>query len=93
MAKQSAADLLRAHATVFEEKNKVYGENYKHFGRLMTGLYPQGLTVKTEAEWIQLGLILNAATCLQRYCFVAGGHADSAQDLSVYGAMMEEILQ
>lgn len=85
--------LLRAAADTFEQRNAVYGDNYKKFGTLLLALFPDGIpAAKTEEEATRLHLLIYCAGKLQRYGynFAAGGHRDSARDLAVYAAMLEE---
>jgi hypothetical protein len=85
-------DLLRQAAATYEERNKTYGDNYKHYGMVMIGLFPEGLKIKDEKDWVRLGLVHNCVTKLGRYCHdISRGHKDSAHDLSVYAAMLEEM--
>ena len=90
--KQSAPDFLEAAANTYRQRNKMYGTNYRHFGKVMSGLFPQGLELKTDEQWVRLGLVQNCVTKLGRYCAkLESGHKDSARDLSVYAAMLEEM--
>jgi hypothetical protein len=88
----SVPEILIDGADTYQERAKVYGPNYKNFGAVMRGLFPHGLTVKSEEDWVRLGLIQNCVTKLGRYCAdISKGHADSAHDLMVYAAMLEEM--
>jgi hypothetical protein len=91
--RKAAPDFLEAGAATYRERNKLYGDNYHHFGKLMMGLFPQGLRVETHDDWNRLALVINCAGKLQRYTqsFTRGGHQDSAHDLMVYAAMLEEL--
>ena len=88
-------DLLRGAAQTYEERQKTYGSNYKDFGKVMTSLFPKGITLDSEEAWVKVGLLLNSVTKLARYCGSMqqglSGHADSAHDLSVYASMLEEV--
>lgn len=92
---QEVSDILTAAAETFAQRNKVYGSNYKKFGKLMIGLFPDGFAPKTEQDWVKLGLLLNIVTNLGRYSSsmtrVGLGHGDSARDISVFAAMLEEV--
>jgi hypothetical protein len=92
--RNSVPQLLSAAAALYVEKNRVYGENYRHFGEVMLGLFPDGLpATKDAADVDRLGVLLNVVTCLQRYCYAPKGHADSARDLVVYAAMLLELTE
>jgi len=85
-------EILEQAAETYRQRHLVYGDNYKNYGKLMKALFPQGLKIETEQDWIQLGLIHNCTTKLARYAGAGSeGHKDSAHDLSVYAAMLEEV--
>jgi hypothetical protein len=86
-----APDLLAAGAETFRARNAVYGDNYLQFGALMLALFPKGLHITTEAEFTRLGLLVQCAGKLSRYANNPQGHQDSAHDLMVYAAMLEEV--
>ena len=92
-APKTVPELLRAAAGTYEERNKTYGDNYKHYGALMQALFPRGLTLSNAEDWNRLALIFACANKMSRYtwAFGAGGHQDSAHDLAVYAAMLEEM--
>lgn len=88
-----AGDYLRAAATTFENKNAEYGDDYRHFGKVASALFPNGLRVSTVDDWNRLALFMWALSKMGRYAknMDSGGHADSALDLSVYAAMLREM--
>lgn len=90
-----APDNLERGAATFRERNATYGDNYRSFGVAMQGLFPQGLHIDPHdtAAFNRLGLIVQCLSKLTRYAhqLPAGGHADSAHDLMVYAAMLEEL--
>lgn len=89
--KKTVPEIMRDGAATYEARQKVYGDNYKNYGKVMMGLFPNGLTIDSEEAWIHLGSIHNCVTKLGRYCAdIKKGHKDSAHDLSVYAAMLEE---
>jgi hypothetical protein len=92
-APKSVPELLRAAAATYEERNLLYGDNYKHFGAVMAGLFPDGLTIRTPDEWTRFGLLFHIVSKASRYAInlTRGGHKDSAHDISVYAAMLEEM--
>lgn len=85
-----APDILAAGAETFRQRNKVYGDNYLAFGALMAALYPAGLHASAPDSFTRLGLIVMCASKLSRYVSNPQGHKDSAHDLMVYAAMLEE---
>ena len=85
---------LRNAARTFEQRNAAYGNSYQRTGALLLALFPEGgiPATKTEQDAARLGHLLMAVMKLQRYAlnFSNGGHKDSAHDLMVYAAMLEE---
>lgn len=92
---KTVPEMLRDCAKLYEERNAVYGDNYKHFGTIITGLFPEGcgIELSTEEDWNRFGIIVQIASKLSRYCvnFKNGGHDDSLQDLAVYATMLREL--
>lgn len=94
-SEMNAADILDAAADTYRERNKLYGDNYKHFGAACVAMFPHGLTLRTAGDWNRLGVFIQATSKLTRYAqnFSRGGHIDSAHDLSVYAAMLQELTE
>lgn len=88
---KTVPDILREGAAIYEQRNKLYGDSYKRFGNMMSALYPQGVLVKEVDDWNRLGLMMMAVSKISRFAENAGGHLDSAVDLSVYAAMLAEL--
>lgn len=90
-------EALRKAAAIYEERNALYGDNYKHFGKVWTALFPDGTYYNgTEDEVTtanRLGILVQIVSKLTRYCaqFDNGGHADSLDDLAVYAMMLQEL--
>ena len=94
-AESVPARLLLEGAVLFEERNFLYKDNYHNFGKLLLLLFrnqtiPQ---IKSSGDAARLNVMINCLCKLQRYGynFDTGGHEDSAKDLKVYAAMLEEI--
>lgn len=93
--KKRAPDFLEAGATTFRERNAIYGDTYLEFGRMCAAIFPAG--VRIEAGDVdgfnRLGVFVQALSKIARYGanLNAGGHQDSAHDLMVYAAMLEEV--
>lgn len=94
-AAKSAHEILREGADTYEQRNKLYGDNYKVFGHTMLGIFPHGVTLNTIDDWNRMGILIQCAAKLTRYgqTFHSGGHRDSALDLSVYAAMLTELTE
>lgn len=90
---KTVPEALTDLAKLYEDRNKMYGNNYKMFGRSMGGYFPNGLTIKTEKDWNRFGVLFHIATKLSRYAmmFDKGGHPDSLDDISVYAQMLKEL--
>lgn len=88
-------EILEAMAATFRERSRTYGDNYKRFGAVFLGMFPDGripeITRQGDADRLQLLMqIVNKCT---RYAqqLTRGGHKDSARDIGVYAAMLEEM--
>lgn len=90
---KSVPEILRECAMTYEERNKSYGDNYKKFGHVMQAIFPDGIALVTAEQHIRFGVFVQCVSKLTRYAQTLeyGGHKDSAHDLAVYGAMLEEV--
>ena len=90
---KTVPDRLAALAQIFEDRNAIYGENYKRFGDIMVGLFPKGLTIDSAPGWNRIALLIHMVTKVTRYAenHNDGGHADSLDDIAVYSQMLREI--
>ena len=86
-------DMLRDAAAIYEERNKLYGDNYKRFGRIMKELFPQGLKLDGHDDFNRYGVFVQVVSKITRYAenFTRGGHADSLDDMAVYAMMLQEL--
>lgn len=84
---------LRKAAETYEERNKLYGDNYKRFGQIMTALFPDGILLKTIEDHNRFGVFVQIVSKITRYAeqFIGGRHADSLLDTSVYSMMLMEL--
>jgi hypothetical protein len=84
---------LREAAQVFEQRNEMYGDNYKKFGAIMNDIFPDGFTIDNPQDWNRFGILIQVVSKLTRYAenFNRGGHDDSLVDLSVYAHMLREL--
>ena len=88
------ADRLRRAADLFESRNAVYGSNYQRQGEALLALFPPGgiPAITTLAEANRLHVYVACVTKLMRYAHnFKSGHLDSARDLQVYAAFLEEM--
>lgn len=90
----NAGEILQQAAETFKSRNAVYADNYKETGAALLALFPgKRLPAVTTAEQAnRLCLVIACLSKLSRYThtFEQGGHKDSARDLAVYAAMLEE---
>jgi hypothetical protein len=86
-------EYLSAASDTFCEKRKQYGNNYRVLGKVMSAMFPDGLTIKTETDWNRIHLFLLSMVKKTRYAnnYEKGGHEDSIIDDIVYLAMLHEI--
>jgi hypothetical protein len=59
--------ILRESADTYEERNKVYGDNFLKVGAIMSALFPDGLTVKTPDDWNRLHILVLGVVKQTRY--------------------------
>lgn len=84
--------ILEEAMITFAEKNEEYGDSYSQYGKILEGFFPNGIILNGEKE---LHMFANFVMCtckLNRFAqnINKGGHLDSAHDLVVYAAMLEE---
>lgn len=84
---------LRHAAGIYDERNALYGDNYKNFGIVMIGMFPRGIELKTADDFTRFGLLVQAVSKDTRYAqqFDKGGHIDSLDDGVVYRTMLNEV--
>lgn len=90
---KTVPEMLREAASTYEERNKLYGDNYKRFGAIMKALFPEPLCVVNGHDWNRLGVFVQIVSKVSRYAenFDRGGHDDSLLDMAVYGTMLREL--
>lgn len=84
----------------FIERDRVYSAgvergdgNYKHFGKVMMGLFPHGVSLNDADEFARFALFCLVMVKQSRYAmqFKSGGHPDSLEDMAVYALMLGEV--
>lgn len=90
---QTVPEMLKTAASIYEERNKLYGTNYKRIGFIMMRLFPEGLKITTSEDFNRLGIFVQLMAKVTRYAaqFQAGGHKDSLDDMAVYAMMLQEL--
>ena len=86
----SAASVLRIGADIYEERNKMYGDNFATMGKVFAEFFPNGVELKTEEDFRRFHLFNYIIGKMGRYAqtFEIGGHLDSLDDTVVYAAML-----
>jgi len=91
MSKKPVENLKKAIET-FEERNKVYGDNYLTHGEVMKALFREPVNLATLKEYNRFGIINMMVAKLTRYCNSwPQSHQDSIHDLGVYAFMLEAL--
>lgn len=90
---KSADQILLEASKTFRERNAVYKDNYKNIGKVMTGFFPEGVTLRTEEDFNRFHLFVLMMVKGTRYSqnWNNGGHQDSIRDACVYAAMLEAV--
>jgi hypothetical protein len=88
---KAVPELLRAAAQTFEDRNAVYGSNYKMVGPMVKILFPDGVPSElvTSDRWHLFELML---VKISRFAISNLTHKDSIHDTTVYAAMVESLL-
>ena len=85
---KSAFETAKARAPVYGNSHKGYQIN----GRMLLNFFPEGLTLKTEADFSRFILFVMCSVKFCRYAnnFAKGGHPDSIHDMGVYSFILED---
>lgn len=88
---KTVPERLASLASIYQDRNAVYGDDYRRYGRVMLALFPEGINIKTEADLSRFGVLTQMLGKLGRYAanFQSGGHADSLDDLAVYAQILQ----
>lgn len=89
----SASDILDAMAETYRERNKVYGDNFRMVGPVMSQLHPDGVLLRTPQEHEIFHLWSLVVVKLTRFATSGLTHEDSIHDAGVYAAIIESILK
>jgi hypothetical protein len=95
LAESPVPGYLNDAAKIYKQRNLIYGDSYKKFGKLMFALFPDGVNCKGEDDLNRLGVLNMIVSKLMRYAnnFSRGGHDDSLDDIAVYVMMLKELDQ
>lgn len=84
--------ILKEMAATYEERNKVYGNNFLMMGPVMKAMFPNGPKLETEKDYIIFHLFDWAVGKLTRFVNSDMKHIDTIHDVAVYCAMIEAII-
>jgi len=86
-------EFLRAAAGIYEERNVLYGDNYKRIGPIFELLFPNGIELKKADDFNRFAVFVQILGKVTRYAenFPHGGHEDSLDDNAVYSMMLKEL--
>lgn len=86
-------EILESMAETFRSRNKIYGDNYKILGKVTSVLFPNGIKLETEHDFLVWHLFELVMLKLTRFSSSLFTHKDSIHDLAVYAAMIESIME
>lgn len=89
---RNAADVLDSAAATFRERNEMYKDNALVVGKVMTALFPKGVTLETAEDYHMWHLFELLIVKLTRFTNSGLTHQDSILDLTVYAAMLEPLI-
>lgn len=89
---KTVPERLEDLGNLYRERNKLYGDNYKHFGKILMGIFPNGIELRTEEQFNRFALFLQVVHKVSRYgkAMPDEGHEDSLDDMAVYSQMLQE---
>lgn len=90
--KSPVPDFLHSLASIYEQRNSIYGDNYKKFGRIMSTILGER-TFQSAEDFNRFGIFVQMISKITRYAenYDRGGHEDSLDDLCVYAMMLKEL--
>lgn len=86
-------EILEAMARTFEERGKIYGDNYKLIGFVLETMFPHGVHLVTANDHLKWSMFLEIVKKTCRLASAKLNHQDSIHDIGVYAAMFESIIK
>jgi hypothetical protein len=88
----SVNQILEKAAEFFIEKNAGYGDAYKRQPKILFEMLGK-IELNNVDDYERFLRVTSVITKLNRYCtsFKEGGHLDSAADLVIFSAMLQEL--
>ena len=89
---RSVGEALADLASIYDERNALYKDNYKRFGPALFALMGP-VTLNNAHDINRFAILVQVFAKVSRYVpmFNEGGHKDSLDDLSVYAQMLQEL--
>lgn len=87
-AEESLAKMMET----FRQRNKLYGDNYLKEGELMWTLFPDGIKLEGQIDYVRYHLLHSIIVKLTRFVNSGMTHRDSIHDAGVYCAMLEDFI-
>lgn len=84
-------DILLEMAKTFEERNAVYGDNFKTVGKVLEIMFPNGVELKTADDYNRWHLFELMVVKFTRFTNSGLTHQDSIHDTAIYAAMVESL--
>ena len=85
-------DTLRSLGDLYRERNRSYGDSYLKYGKIMTALFPDGITLKSEEDFNRIGALSCIVSKMARYTNnLEVPHRDSLHDIAVYSIIIDEL--
>lgn len=78
---------------IFEERQKMYGDNYLILGNVLHFLFPKGISINGPKQFSRFAMFFQVLLKVTRYAsmYNKGGHPDSLDDMAVYAAILKEV--
>jgi hypothetical protein len=80
--------LLEQMRRTHQQRGTLYKENYIALGKIMVAMFPNGLTLNTEEDFVRFDFLNHVIGKVTRFAQADLRHVDSVMDASVYGAML-----
>ncbi len=79
---------------IFESRKPLYGDSYKHMGKVLKSLFPNGLILDSEFSFNRLVTFIQLLMKVNRYAFTirkGEWQPDSLDDLAIYTQILRAI--
>lgn len=84
--------ILEDMRITFKDRNERYSENWRSMGPIMTALYPEGIILRTEEDFVKFSLFEWALGKFVRFARTGHQHQDSLLDAAVYLCILNAYL-